>query len=221
MDLILYIAAILIAIWAQTNVKNVYTRFSKVAANTRLTGYEVAQLIMRRQGVTNVSVEMTQSLLGDHYDPRSKTVRLSPNVYNTNSIASIAIAAHEIGHVLQDHEGYAFLKLRNTLLPIALVSGNLAWVVIIIGFFTSTLGFIYAGLLMLGVIAFFQLVTLPLEYDASARANRLLVEEGIIGFEDIPYVKKMLNAAALTYVAALAATLLQIVRILLLTQRRR
>ncbi len=221
MDLILYFAAIAIALWAQTSVKNVYNRFSKVAANTRLTGFDVAQLIMRRQGVSDVNVEMTQSLLGDHYDPRSKTVRLSPTVYNTNSIASIAIAAHEVGHVLQDHEGYAFLKLRNSMLPLAVISGNLAWVVIIIGFFASSLNLIYLGLLMLGVIAFFQLVTLPLEYDASARANRLLVEEGIIGFEDLPYVKKMLNAAALTYVAALATTLLQIVRILLLTQRRR
>lgn len=221
MDLILYIAAIAIALWAQTSVKNVYNRFSKVAANTRLTGFDVAQLIMRRQGVSDVNVEMTQSLLGDHYDPRSKTVRLSPTVYNTNSIASIAIAAHEVGHVLQDHEGYAFLKLRNSMLPLAVISGNLAWIVIIIGFFASSLNLIYIGLLMLGVIAFFQLVTLPLEYDASARANRLLVEEGIIGFEDLPYVKKMLNAAALTYVAALATTLLQIVRILLLTQRRR
>ncbi len=221
MDLILYFAAIAIALWAQTSVKNVYNRFSKVAANTRLTGFDVAQLIMRRQGVSDVNVEMTQSLLGDHYDPRSKTVRLSPTVYNTNSIASIAIAAHEVGHVLQDHEGYAFLKLRNSMLPLAVISGNLAWIVIIIGFFASSLNLIYIGLLMLGVIAFFQLVTLPLEYDASARANRLLVEEGIIGFEDLPYVKKMLNAAALTYVAALATTLLQIVRILLLTQRRR
>jgi Zn-dependent membrane protease YugP len=221
MDLILYLAAILIALWAQTSVKNVYNRFSKVAANTRLTGYDVAQLIMRRQGVSDVNVEMTQSLLGDHYDPRSKTVRLSPTVYKTNSIASIAIAAHEVGHVLQDHEGYAFLKLRNTLLPLAVISGNLAWVVIIIGFVASSLNFIYIGLGMLGVIAFFQLITLPLEYDASARANRLLVEEGIIGYDDVPYVKKMLNAAALTYVAALATTLLQIVRILLLTQRRR
>ena len=221
MDLILYFAAIAIALWAQTSVKNVYNRFSKVAATTRLTGFDVAQLIMRRQGVSDVNVEMTQSLLGDHYDPRSKTVRLSPTVYNTNSIASIAIAAHEVGHVLQDHEGYAFLKLRNSMLPLAVISGNLAWIVIIIGFFASSLNLIYIGLLMLGVIAFFQLVTLPLEYDASARANRLLVEEGIIGFEDLPYVKKMLNAAALTYVAALATTLLQIVRILLLTQRRR
>lgn len=221
MDLILYFAAIAIALWAQTSVKNVYNRFSKVAANTRLTGYDVAQLIMRRQGVSDVNVEMTQSLLGDHYDPRSKTVRLSPAVFNSNSIASVAIAAHEIGHVLQDHEGYAFLKLRNSMLPLAVISGNLAWIVIIIGFFASSLNLIYLGLLMLGVIAFFQLVTLPLEYDASARANRLLVEEGIIGFEDLPYVKKMLNAAALTYVAALATTLLQIVRILLLTQRRR
>lgn len=221
MDLILYFAAIAIALWAQTSVKNVYNRFSKVAATTRLTGFDVAQLIMRRQGVSDVNVEMTQSLLGDHYDPRSKTVRLSPTVYNTNSIASIAIAAHEVGHVLQDHEGYAFLKLRNSMLPLAVISGNLAWIVIIIGFFASSLNLIYIGLLMLGVIAFFQLVTLPLEYDASARANRLLVEEGIIGFEDLPYVKKMLNAAALTYVAALATTLLQIVRILFLTQRRR
>ncbi len=221
MDLILYFAAIAIALWAQASVKNVYNRFSRVAANTRLTGYDVAQLIMRRQGVSDVSVEMTQSLLGDHYDPRSKTVRLSPNVYNSNSIASVAIAAHEVGHVLQDHEGYAFLKLRNSMLPLAIVSGNLAWFVIIIGFFASSLNIIYVGLLMLGVIAVFQLVTLPLEYDASARANRLLVEEGIVGYEDMPYVKKMLNAAALTYVAALATTLLQIARILLLTQRRR
>ncbi|MBS3971650.1 MAG: zinc metallopeptidase [Erysipelotrichia bacterium] len=221
MDLILYFAAIAIALWAQASVKNVYNRFSRVAANTRLTGFDVAQLIMRRQGVSDVSVEMTQSLLGDHYDPRSKTVRLSPNVYNSNSIASVAIAAHEVGHVLQDHEGYAFLKLRNSMLPLAIVSGNLAWFVIIIGFFASSLNIIYVGLLMLGVIAAFQLVTLPLEYDASARANRLLVEEGIVGYEDMPYVKKMLNAAALTYVAALATTLLQIARILLLTQRRR
>ena len=221
MDLILYFAAIAIALWAQTSVKNVYNRFSRVAANTRLSGYDVAQLIMRRQGVTNVNIEMTQSLLGDHYDPRSKTVRLSPNVYKTNSIASIAIAAHEVGHVLQDHEGYAFLKLRNAMLPAAIVSGNLAWVVIIIGLFTSTLNFIYIGILMLGIIAVFQMVTLPLEYDASARASRLLVEEGIVGYEDLPYVKKMLNAAALTYVAALAATLLQILRIFLMTQRRR
>jgi uncharacterized protein len=221
MDLILYFAAIAIALWAQASVKNVYNRFSRVAANTRLTGLDVAQLIMRRQGVSDVNVEMTQSLLGDHYDPRSKTVRLSPNVYNSNSIASVAIAAHEVGHVLQDHEGYAFLKLRNSMLPLAIVSGNLAWVVIIIGFFASSLNIIYVGLLMLGVIAVFQLVTLPLEYDASARASRLLVEEGIVGYEDMPYVKKMLNAAALTYVAALATTLLQIARILLLTQRRR
>lgn len=221
MDIFLYIVAIALAMWAQTNVKNVYNRFSKVAANTKLTGYDVAQLIMRRQGVSDVNVEMTQSLMGDHYDPRSKTVRLSPNVYNTNSIAAIAIAAHEVGHVLQDHEGYAFLKLRNSMLPLAIISGNLAWGVIILGFFSSMLNFIYIGLLMLGVIAFFQLVTLPLEYDASARANRFLVEEGIIGFEDVPFVKKMLNAAALTYVAALATTLLQIVRILLMTQRRR
>jgi uncharacterized protein len=221
MDLILYFAAIAIALWAQASVKNVYNRFSRVAANTRLTGFDVAQLIMRRQGVSDVSVEMTQSILGDHYDPRSKTVRLSPNVYNSNSIASVAIAAHEVGHVLQDHEGYAFLQLRNSMLPLAIVSGNLAWFVIIIGFFVSSLNIIYVGLLMLGVIAVFQLVTLPLEYDASARANRLLVEEGIVGYEDMPYVKKMLNAAALTYVAALATTLLQIARILLLTQRRR
>jgi uncharacterized protein len=221
MDLILYFAAIAIALWAQASVKNVYNRFSRVAANTRLTGFDVAQLIMRRQGVSDVSIEMTQSLLGDHYDPRSKTVRLSPNVYNSNSIASVAIAAHEVGHVLQDHEGYAFLKLRNSMLPLAIVSGNLAWFVIIIGFFASSLNIIYVGLLMLGVIALFQLVTLPLEYDASARASRLLVEEGIVGYEDMPYVKKMLNAAALTYVAALATTLLQIARILLLTQRRR
>lgn len=221
LETLLYFIAILLVLWAQFSIKGAYEKYSRVAANTRFTGLDVANMILRRQGIFDVDVEQAQGLLSDHYDPRSKKVRLSPAVYNTNSIAAVSIAAHEVGHAIQDSEGYKVLALRNTLLPLAIVSGNFGWTILIIGLIFNNPTLLWAGIAMLGVIAVFQLVTLPIEFDASSRALRLLVDEGILGTDEQYHARKMLSAAALTYVAALLASLLQILRFVLIANRRR
>lgn len=220
-DFILYALAAGVMIAAQAKVKNAYNRFSKMRANTSYTGYDVAKLIMQRQGINDVEVQQAQGMLSDHYDPKAKVVRLSNGVYNTNSIAAISIAAHEVGHVIQHHQGYGFLALRNSVLPAAIVAGKLGWGVLIAGLLFSSTGLLYVGIGMLGIIALFQLITLPVEFDASHRALNLLVDEGIVSLDERSYAKSMLSAAALTYVAALAGTLLQILRFTLLANRRR
>lgn len=220
-DFILYLVAALIMMAAQGKVKSTYNRFSKMRASTSYTGYDVAKLIMQRQGINDVQVEKAKGMLSDHYDPKAKVVRLSEGVYNTNSIAAISIAAHEVGHVIQHHQGYGFLALRNSILPAAIVAGNLGWGVLIFGLIFSSASLMYVGIGMLGIIALFQLVTLPVEFDASSRALTLLVDEGIVSLDERSYAKSMLSAAALTYVAALIGSLLQILRFALLANRRR
>ncbi len=220
-EFILYLLAIVIMISAQAKVQRAYTRFSRMKANTRYTGADVANLILKRQGIFDVDVEPSRGQLSDHYDPRSKKVRLSEGVYNTNSIAAISIAAHEVGHAIQHHVGYKALVLRNTILPAAIVAGNLGWGVLIFGLIFSSTGLLYAGIGMLGIIAVFQLVTLPVEFDASSRALQLLTDEGILSLDETSYAKSMLSAAAMTYVAALIGTLLQIIRFLMIANRRR
>ena len=220
-DIILYLLAFVIMMSAQASVQRAYTRFSRMKANTRYTGADVANLILKRQGIFDVDVEPSRGQLSDHYDPRSKKVRLSEGVYNTNSIAAISIAAHEVGHAIQHHVGYKALVLRNTILPAAIVAGNLGWGVLIFGLLFNSIQLMYAGILMLVIIAVFQLVTLPVEFDASKRALQLLTDEGVLSLDERSYAKSMLSAAAMTYVAALIGTLLQILRFLLIAGRRR
>lgn len=220
-DMILYLVAIVLMMGAQARVRNAYNRFSQMRAQTPYTGYDVAKLIMQNQGVYDVQIEQARGTLSDHYDPKAKVVRLSEGVYRSNSIAAISVAAHEVGHVIQHQQGYGFLALRNSILPAAIVAGNLGWGVLLVGLLFSSTGLLYVGIGMLGIIALFQLVTLPVEFDASNRALSFLVNEGIISLDERPYAKSMLSAAALTYVAALAGTLLQILRFALLANRRR
>lgn len=220
-DIILYILAAVIMMAAQSKVQNAYRRFSKMRANTSYTGYDVANLILRRQGINDVEVEPGKGTLSDHYDPKAKKVRLSEGVYGSNSIAAISIAAHEVGHAIQHHQGYSVLALRNMILPAAIVAGNLGWGVLLFGLLFGATQLIYIGIAMLLVIALFQLVTLPVEFDASKRALVLLVDEGVISLDERSYAKSMLSAAAMTYVAALIGTLLQILRFALLANRRR
>lgn len=220
-DIILYILAAVIMMAAQSKVQNAYRRFSKMRANTSYTGSDVANLILRRQGIGDVEVEPGKGTLSDHYDPKAKKVRLSEGVYGSNSIAAISIAAHEVGHAIQHHQGYSILALRNMILPAAVVAGNLGWGVLLFGLLFGATQLIYIGIAMLLVIALFQLVTLPVEFDASKRALVLLVDEGVISLDERSYAKSMLSAAALTYVAALIGTLLQILRFALLANRRR
>jgi uncharacterized protein len=221
MEYILLFGAMILVMWSQSKVKGKYEQYSRVAADTHYSGAQIATMILKRKGIYDVQVEMGQGLLSDHYDPKAKIVRLSPDVYNTNSIAALSIAAHEVGHAIQHAENYGGIALRNTILPAAIISGHLAWGVILIGLFAGLDILFFAGIAMLGVIALFQTVTLPVEFDASSRAITLLSNMDILNGEELTYAKDMLSAAALTYVAALIATLAQIMRLFLLRGRRR
>ncbi len=222
MENILYLLAIALVMWAQYAVKGKYNHFSQVATHNRKSGAEVARDILRSKGLADVEVLMSKNvMLSDHFDPKNNTVNLSPKVYNESSIASVAVAAHEVGHAIQYAENYGFIGLRNTLLPLTIVSGNFGWIIAIMGLVFSSTGLFYTGIAMILVIALFQTVTLPIEFDASKRALAILGSEGYLDTDEVSDAKSMLSAAALTYVAALMATLMQLLRLIMLSNRRR
>lgn len=220
-DFVIYLVAAGIMLMAQMKVQSAYSRYSKMPSQSHLNGSQVAQLILSRSGIHDVDVEAVSGVLSDHYDPRTKKVRLSQGIYNSNSIAAISVAAHEVGHAIQHHSGYGFLALRNMILPAAIMAGNLGWIALIIGLIFNSSTLITMGIIMLMIIALFQLITLPVEFDASKRALVMLNQEGILSREEQTYAKSMLSAAAMTYVAALASTLLQILRFVMMSNRRK
>lgn len=221
MDMILYLAAFLLVLWSQIKVQSAYSRYRQISTIRRYTGVETARKILDNQGLYDVRVEIAQGgMLSDHYDPKARVVRLSPDIYSKDSIASVAVAAHECGHAIQHAENYGFIALRNSILPAAMVSSQLSWIVLLLGLFFSSSGLFYTGIIMLGCVALFQLVTLPVELDASRRALRLVTEEGMIVAEERNDAKAMLSAAAFTYVASLISSILQILRLLLIFNRR-
>jgi Zn-dependent membrane protease YugP len=222
MDYILYFAAIGVVLWAQYKVKNAYKHYATVQTENHINGATVARRILESKGLSHVAVQVSQNgVLSDHFDPKSNTVNLSPKVYNDSTIASVAVAAHEVGHAIQYAEKYNAIAIRNTLLPVAIISGHLGWIVAIIGLMASIDPVFWLGIAMLGVIAAFQLVTLPIEFDASKRALAILGDGGYISSDEVVDAKAMLSAAAFTYVAALVATLMQIMRLVMLANRRR
>lgn len=214
---LIYLAIIiLIPIYAQMKVKGTYNKYSKVASSTRMTGAEVARRILDDNGLYNVHVEETRGYLSDHYDPRSKVVRLSSANYHGHSLAATAVAAHEVGHAIQDQQDYAFLRLRHSLVPVANFGSNISWVFILIGMLASIPSFMLLGIVfMLGAVLF-QLVTLPVEFNASNRAMDQVISLGIITNQEERETKSVLNAAALTYVAAAAVAVLELVRLILI-----
>ncbi|MEJ2303894.1 MAG: zinc metallopeptidase [Anaerolineales bacterium] len=209
--LIFMAPAFIIMMVVQWYVNSAYKEWSKKPASSRLNGAEAAQRLISSGGLYGVKVEGISGRLTDHYDPRSKVLRLSQGVYNSSSVAALAVAAHELGHALQDKEGYFALRLRAALVPAVNIGSYLGWILIFIGLFLR-----YTNLALLGVAVFsggalFALATLPVELNASARAKRLLVETGLIrGAEEQRGVNKVLNAAALTYVAALITAVMQL-----------
>lgn len=222
MDIILYVLAIALVFWAQYKVKGAYSHYSTVRNDSSLTGREVARRILDSHGLNGVEVLVSQNgILSDHFDPKKNTVNLSPKVYNDPSIASLAIAAHEVGHAIQYAENYSMISLRNSILPFAIVSGNLGWIAAIIGLASGLESLFYIGVIMLLVIATFQLITLPIEFDASKRALVQLETGNYISFDEKADVKSMLSAAAFTYVAALLSTIFQILRLFLIANNRR
>jgi uncharacterized protein len=219
---VLLIPAFIFAMWAQWKVQNTYQKYSQVRASNGRTGREMAAAILARNGLSDVPVEQAGGFLSDHYDPRTRSVHLSPHNYQTDSIAAIAVAAHEVGHAIQHQQGYVPLNFRSTLFPVVNIGSWLAMPLFFIGLILGSAG----GILMdLGILFFlgvvlFQTVTLPVEFDASRRALVQLTESGAISTDEVGMAKKVLDAAALTYVAAAAVALLQLVRLVLIRNSR-
>ena len=203
--------AFLVMMLTQWYVSSAYSRWSRVPARSRLSGAQAAQRLISIGGLYGVRVEAVPGRMTDHYDPRSKTLRLSAGVYQSASIAALAIAAHELGHALQDEEGYAPLRLRSALVPAVNIGSYLGWILILLGIFLGFTNLAWLGVAVFAGGALFALATLPVELNASARAKRLLVESGLIVDEDEARgVNQVLNAAALTYVAALVTAVMQL-----------
>ena len=216
--MILVLIGAVLSLWASAKVKNTFNRYSSVRSMTGMTGAEAAKRLLQSQGIYDVTVQPVRGQLTDHYDPRTKTVNLSQSVYGATSVAAIGVAAHECGHAMQDNEGYAPLRFRSALVPVANFGSSLSWPLILLGLVFGGLGspLVEIGILMFSLAVLFQLVTLPVEYNASARAVRLLDAQGILAGEEVNGTRKVLNAAALTYVAAAATSILQLLRLIIL-----
>ncbi|MEH7546162.1 hypothetical protein FB550_102193 [Neobacillus bataviensis] len=216
MYLIYFAIIVLIPLWAQMRVKNTFAKYSRVPTSTYRRGADIAREILNANGLFNVAVEEGRGFLSDHYDPRNKTVRLSPENYHGNSIAAAAVAAHECGHAIQDGQGYAFLRFRHALVPVANLGSNASWILIMIGIFAHLSGLLLLGIVFMAAAVLFQLVTLPVEFNASNRAMNQVVSLGLIGNREQREARKVLNAAALTYVAAAAVAVLELLRLVLI-----
>lgn len=219
---ILVIIGVLLSLAASARVKSTFAKYSQVRSSSGITGAETAERILHRAGIYDVQIERVQGQLTDHYDPRKKVLRLSDSVYGSNSIAAIGVAAHECGHAIQHQNSYFPLKIRSALVPVANIGSKIAWPLILIGLLlTGSQALIDFGIILFSTAVLFQLVTLPVEFNASTRAVQRLGEAGILHHEELRQSKKVLNAAALTYVAAAAATILQLLRLIMLFGGRR
>jgi Zn-dependent membrane protease YugP len=217
--MIFVLPAIIFAGYAQMKVKTTFSQYLKVPSESGMTGAQVARLILDRNGLRDIPIEAVRGNLTDHYDPGKRVIRLSQNVYAGSSIASVSVAAHEVGHAIQHAEGYFPLILRNNIAPIASFGSRLVWIFIILGFIISPF-FIDVGIALFMAAVLFQIVTLPVEFNASKRAM-INLEDGIIPSQSIKPAKKVLNAAALTYVAATIVALAELLRLLAISGRRR
>ena len=218
----LVLIGVILSMIASAKLNSTYSRYSRVGSRCGMTGAEAARQLLARQGIYDVQVRRVAGNLTDHYDPRTKTVNLSDSVYGATSIAAIGVAAHECGHAMQDAEGYSPLRLRSSLVPVANLGSQLCWPLIIIGLLMGGSPLlIKIGILLFSMAVLFQLVTLPVEYNASHRAVTLLDETGILAGQEVGQTRQVLNAAALTYVAAAAGAILQLLRLLLLFGDRR
>ncbi len=223
-SLLFMLPGILLAAWAQAKVSGNFNKYSRVQSAQCITGAETARKILNANGLSYVAIQHVNGELSDHYDPRSKVVRLSDNVFNSTSLAAVAVAAHECGHAIQDAEEYQPMRWRSAIAPAASVATQASWAILMIGFVLSMYGLAMIGALLFGVVVLFQLVTLPVEYNASSRALSILESEGILDRGEVDGAKKVLSAAALTYVASLVAAIvsfLNIMRMIIMYRRNR
>lgn len=214
--LILILPCIIFALWAQASVNSAFNKYSKVSNQRGLTGAQAAYEVMRSNGVTSVNIERISGKLTDHYDPKSQVIRLSDDVYNSTSVAAIGVAAHEAGHAVQYAENYGPIRIRMAIVPITNFGSQLSWPLIFIGLIFSMNTLLGIGILFFALSTVFQLITLPVELNASHRAIKVLGERNLLSYDELPMAKKTLRAAAMTYVAALATSMAQLLRLLLI-----
>ena len=219
--ILLVIPAMLIALWAQMRVKSTFAKYSREGTYGGLTGAQTARRILDANGLTDVRIEPVRGSLTDHYDPRDKVVRLSMDVYGCDTVAAVGVAAHETGHAIQHAVGYFPLQLRNAIIPITNIGSQLSIPLVFIGYFLGMQPLVSLGILLFSLVTVFQLITLPVEFNASRRALATLDEYGMVNDYEHEGVRKVLSAAALTYVAALIVSLANLLRLILLFGGRR
>ncbi len=219
-NIILIIAIIAVPFIAQLYIKSTYGKYSDIDNNKKISGFEVARKILDANGLNSIDIVTTSGTLSDHYDPRRKVVRLSDDVFNGNSIASMAVAAHECGHAIQDKEAYSLLKIRSLLVPVVNLGTSISYYIILIGFIFQVLNLVYVGIALTALGLLFQLITLPVEINASKRAGIQIRELGIADIDDLSGTKSVLTAAAMTYLAGVVASALQVLRLILIFTRR-
>ncbi len=222
---LLLIPAIILALWAQYKVTSTYRKYASIPIRNKITGRDIAHWILQKESINDVDVELTEGELTDHYDPISKKVRLSEHVYYGDSIASVGISAHELGHVLQHAHGYAPMQVRNFIYPVSDLGSNLAFPLILLGIFLTSIGIhaqwlINVGIYLFSLAVMFTVITLPVEFNASRRAIKILTDGRMLTEEELDGVRAVLTAAALTYVAAAATAILQLIRLLIIFRDR-
>ena len=223
---VLVLPCVILALWASANVNSTFKRYSSVASMRRITGAQAAQRVLSANGVTGVRIERVSGNLTDHYDPKSNVIRLSDNVYDSVSVSAIGVACHEAGHAVQYAQHYAPIKLRAAIIPITNIGSKLAMPLILLGlvlsvFMEASYGFVYLGIACFGLSLVFQLVTLPVEFNASRRAMQAIESVGLLTEDEQRGARKTLSAAAMTYVAATAVSLAQLLRLLVIFGGRR
>ena len=217
---LLILAAFLVSLVVQMNMNGTFQKYSRVRSMSGMTGAEAAERILRSAGIFDVQVVHIQGNLNDHYDPRTKVIKLSDPIYGSSSLAAVGVAAHESGHAMQHATEYTPLSVRSALVPVANLGSQLSWPLFLIGLIFSVRPLLTAGIFLFCGALLFQLITLPVEFNASRRALRTLEQTGIMGQQEISGTRKVLGAAAMTYVAAVVASLLQLLRLILLSRRR-
>lgn len=212
----LYLLALIIPMIAQIYVSSSYNKYKRISNDKKMTGFDVARMILDKNGLGNLYVVETKGNLTDHYDPKRKTVKLSSEVFHGSSIAAMAVAAHECGHAIQDKEGYFFMRVRSFIFPIVSFGTKFAYVVLFIGLIANIMNLVWLGIILVGLGLVFQLVTLPVEFDASKRALKELETNIVVPNVDMKGTKSMLTAAAMTYVAGVLSSALEILRLILI-----
>jgi uncharacterized protein len=218
--MIMLIPAIIISFWAQTKINSTYSKYSGVGTRNGYTGQQVARMMLDEAGLHDVRIEVVNSKLGDHYDPSQRILRLSPDVFYNGTISSAGIAAHEVGHAIQHKERYAPLVIRNSIVPAVNLGSSLSWILFIAGLFLGFRGLTTLGILLFSGVVIFQIITLPVEFNASSRALRILGSRGILYGDETKNAQKVLDAAAMTYVAATLMAVSQLIRLIAISNDR-